>query len=332
MRVAFFSNPPEDGVDGTIRSVDLFAKGLRALGEEVALVEKAEELQDFAPDLVHAHSHVGAGTAAFRFASERNLPLVLTHHSIDFENPSAAVSYSNHCDFVIAPTPSIAELIQRQGVTAAIAVVPTGIEVDVFARGDGPSFRRNHGIPQDSFVIGHLGRLIPSKRISYLSSALSIFLTRHPHSYALICGEGSEKSALMAEFAATGAADRLRILGYLPDDQIADAYAAMDLFAFASLRDTQGIVLLEAMAAGIPVLAHRATGPQDLIIDGTCGWLLPPDSAPTTFTAAMEDIFRLPDRSAWSVAARQRAKEYDWLTTARHLLQQYQRVLSQRLS
>lgn len=302
-----------------------------------------EALDRFAPDLVHAHQPFLLGDTARRYARRRGLPLVLTHHTLygraadrvflrrleALERAAGrlAVAYSNDCEAVVAPTGSVAALLMEEGVLGEIGIVPTGIDTGRFSSGRGERFRATHAIPADGFVVGHLGRLIPAKRVAYLAEAVAEFMADSIHARALFCGEGEAAGEIRARFEAAGLAKRLTLVGNLPDDEVSDAYAAMDVFAFASLTDTQGIVLLEAMAAGTPVLALRATGPQDLVVDGVCGRLLDPGSAPRDFAKALAEFASDPSRIELAGAARRHAASYDRRRCADALVGIYQGVL-----
>jgi glycosyltransferase involved in cell wall biosynthesis len=382
MRIAMFTNTFAPLIGGIEKSVATFAEDLRKLGHEVLIVtlEQGETdhtedgilrlpalhkaaggqyafllpgaaglnaaLNEFAPDLIHAHQPFMLGSSAYRHAVRRGVPLVFTNHTLyeryadrtflgeiealERAARALAVVFSNRCDAVIAPTASIARILKSQGVEPAIEIVPTGIDIPKFACGDGTAFRRCYGIPDDVLLVGHLGRLIPAKRVEFLAEATAEFLKSTPDGYALFCGEGDSIPALSEHFAATGVEDRLILLGNLPETEIGDAYAAMDLFTFASMTDTQGIVLLEAMAAGTPVLAIRATGPEDLVIDGESGWLLDPETTPAEFAGELQKLVTGPNLRSHTAAARARAGEFDRQFCARALLDVYRKALKRK--
>ncbi len=376
MKIAMFTNTFAPLVGGIEKSVATFREDLRVLGHEVLVVTLqqggeepgepgllrlpalpgvvggqyawklpgaaglSEALDEFSPDLIHAHQPFMLGSSAYRHSVRRGLPLVFTNHTLyeryadrsflggleALERAARAlvVVYSSRCDAVIAPTGSIAEILEAQGVASKIDIVPTGIDIAKFARGDGAGFRKRHGIPGDAFLVGHLGRLIPAKRVAYLAEATAGFLSGSTQAFALFCGEGEAVGEIRDRFTAAGVADRLVLVGNLPDDEVPDAYAAMDLFTFASLTDTQGIVLLEAMAAGVPVLALRATGPQDLVIDGWCGRLLAPEANPADFSRAIAEFSLSPELAAFAGAAREHAASFDRRRCVGQLLAVYE--------
>jgi len=139
-------------------------------------------LDSFQPDIVHAHHPYLLGMTALRIARYRNLPLVFTHqtryeqytHYVPGDSPTLkqfvgelATRYADLSDQVFAPSETIRDLLQERGVTKPIAVVPTGVKLNHFKRGDGARFRAQMNIPEDFFVIGHLGRLAPEKNLAF---------------------------------------------------------------------------------------------------------------------------------------------------------------------
>ncbi|MBF0392260.1 MAG: glycosyltransferase [Alphaproteobacteria bacterium] len=256
----------------------------------------------FQPGLVHAHHPFLLGGTALRVARRRGLPLVFTHHTmyerythyVPGDSPALkrfavtlSTSYANLCDAVVAPSESVAELLRRRGVRRPISVVPTGIDPARLAAGDGRGFRAAHGIAPGAHVVGHLGRLAPEKNLPFLTEAVTRFLERRRDAMFLVAGWGPSEETLAESFAEAGLADRLVLAGPIRPERVADAYAAMDVFAFASLSETQGLVLTEAMAAGVPVVALDAPGAREVVRDGRNGRLLAPESSPEVFAAAL---------------------------------------------
>jgi 1,2-diacylglycerol 3-alpha-glucosyltransferase len=249
-----------------------------------------EGLKDFLPQVVHSHHPFLLGDTALRVAASREVPVVFTHHTM-YENYTHYVpgdspqlkrfvidlttGYCNLCDAVIAPSETVADLLLRRGVTVPVAVIPTGVDLKVFAGADGPAYRRAAGIPESAFVVGHVGRLAPEKNMGFLADAVAGFLARHPGRRFLLVGEGPSKEPLLATFAGHGLSERVHLGGVLQGRELASAYNAMNVFAFASLTETQGMVLTEAMAAGVPVVAIDAPGACEVVRDGENGRLVP---------------------------------------------------------
>jgi glycosyltransferase involved in cell wall biosynthesis len=262
----------------------------------------SETIDAFGPDIVHSQHPFLLGMTAVRIARHRGLPLVFTHHTlyeqythyVPGDSPALkrfaielATRYANLSDQVFAPSESIRDLLLQRGVTTPIAVVPTGVHLERFAQGDGSAFRRQVGIPEEAFVVGHLGRLAPEKNLEFLARAVADFVDRDPHAHFLVIGTGPSEAILRDLFAAADLETRLHIAGILQEQALADALHAMDVFAFASTSETQGMVLTEAMAAGLPVVALDAPGAREVVRDGQNGRLLG-DATPAAFSAALQ--------------------------------------------
>ena len=261
----------------------------------------SDSIDAFRPDIVHSQHPFLLGITALRLARHRGLPLVFTHHTLYDQythyvpgDSSAlkrfaielATRYANLCDQVFAPSESIQTLLQQRGVTTPIAVVPTGVRLEYFAQGDGLAFRREMGIPETAFVVGHLGRLAPEKNLEFLTQAVTDFINRNSRAHFLLIGNGPSENAIRAAFARAGMESQLHIAGILQQQPLADALHAMDVFAFASMSETQGMVLTEAMAAGLPVVALDAPGAREVVSDGLNGRLLT-EASSATFGAAL---------------------------------------------
>lgn len=306
----------------------------------------ADALDAFCPDLIHAHHPYLLGMTALREARTRNLPLVFTHHTryeyythyVPMDSPALkrfvielATRYANLCDLVFAPSESIAKLLRQRGVKTAIEVVPTGVRLEQFEHGDGQGMRKSLGIPQEAFVVGHVGRLAPEKNLGFLAKAVADFLARHPAAHFLIAGRGPCEDDIHHHCHTLGVADRLHLIGVLVDQHLANAYHAMDVFAFASRSETQGLVLVEAMAASVPVVALDAPGVREVVEDQSNGRLVMSED-PAAFSAALDWIFALPSpqRQALREAARRTAERFALPRTADQAISSYQKLLATR--
>lgn len=250
-------------------------------------------VRELEPDVIHAHHPFLLGATAHRLARAYRIPMVFTHHTmyerythyVPGDSPalkrfvvSLSTSFANLCDLVFAPSESVAQEIARRGVTAPVEVVPTGVDTEALGTGDGPAFRAELGIPDDAFVVGHLGRLAPEKNLPFLTRAVARFLAAEPRARFLVVGVGPSADDLAAVLRAGGLTGRLHTAGILQGQSLVNAYHAMDAFAFASLSETQGLVVAEAMAAGVPVVALDAPGVREVVRDGENGRLLPAET------------------------------------------------------
>jgi 1,2-diacylglycerol 3-alpha-glucosyltransferase len=176
---------------------------------------------------------------------------------------------------VIAPSQSVADMLRERGVEARIEVIPTGVDVDCFTRGDGAAFRASHGISPEAFVVGYVGRLAHEKNLHVLAEQVARFLEAEPRAFFLVVGAGPAESEIREALQPASISDRWRLAGVLDGQELIDAYHALDVFAFASQSETQGMVVTEAMAAGIPVVALDGPGVRDVVRERVNGRLIP---------------------------------------------------------
>lgn len=259
---------------------------------------------EFAPDLIHAQHPFLLGGTALRMAARREIPLVYTFHTFydrylhylpggssaamkRFVNTLVA-GYANLCDHVIAPSHSVRNELLHRGVTTPVDIIPTGIDVSAIAAGDGGRFRERHGIPSDAFVLGFVSRIAEEKNLAFLCDAVKAFLEKTPSAWFVVAGTGPLEDDVREWFAHSRVASRFLLLGNLTGSDLHDLYNAMDVFAFASHSETQGLVVAEAMAAGTPVVALRASGVEDVVEDGRNGRLLEGEDREAFYRALQE--------------------------------------------
>lgn len=304
----------------------------------------SRHLHEFRPDLIHAHHPFFLGDAALRTARELGRPLVFTHHTMyeDYTHyvpvnqqllrqfvVRLSTDYANLCDHVIAPSESVADLLHQRGVESSIAVIPTGVDLALFSGGNGRAMRQQLGIPPGSKVIGHVGRLAPEKNLDYLAAAIARYLGHDAGagSCCLIVGSGPSQTQIQEIFQGQGVADRLYLAGRRTGQELADAYAAMDLFAFASKTETQGMVLAEAMAAGKPVIALDAPGAREVVHSAEVGRLLHGDAEREAFADALAE-FPLAGEAYEELAqaAKEWARVFSREQCCRRLVQVYEQL------
>lgn len=305
-----------------------------------------ERIDAFAPDIVHSQHPFLLGMSAVRIARRLGLPLVFTHHTlyerythyVPGDSPALrrftielATRYANLCDRVFAPSESVQALLQQRGVTVPVEVLPTGVYPAQFAEGDGAGCRRRMGIPEEAFVVGHLGRLAPEKNLAFLATAVADLAAGDPRSHFLVVGSGPSEEAMQAVFSEAGLGDRLHLAGTLQGQGLTDALHAMDLFAFASTSETQGMVLTEAMAAGLPVVALDAPGAREVVEDRHNGRLLAV-ADPAAFAGALTWM-RAQAPGAWRAmrqAALATADAYSMARSADRALAAYESLMAAR--
>jgi glycosyltransferase involved in cell wall biosynthesis len=185
----------------------------------------------------------------------------------------------------IALTPEEGKDYLNLGVTKPnnLSVIHSGVDLNCFRRSATKSNpkRKELAIPSDSLVVGYVGWLIPIKGVNYLLDAMAEVVKQHPNSLLLLVGKGDEKGEeeirLSKQVENLGIANNVRFLGWRPDvDKIMGCF---DIFVLPSLNEGMGRVLVEAMSAGLPIVASRVGGIPDLIKDGENGLLVPPANA-----------------------------------------------------
>jgi glycosyltransferase involved in cell wall biosynthesis len=242
--------------------------------------------------VLHAHHPFLLGPAAARLARRLARPLVFTYHTryekyahyIPLSRPvveRAAVwlstRFADRCDTVIAPSALIREELQGRGVRAPIAVVPTGVDLHHFCPGDRAEARRGLGLDPTGVLLLYVGRLDREKSVDRVILAFDRVASTVPDARLLLVGQGTEDARLRALARTLPAAPRIAFLGARRHDALAGCYRAADAFLFASETETQGLVLAEAAACGVPAVAVDAPGCAEVIRDGETGLLTKSD-------------------------------------------------------
>ena len=303
-------------------------------------------LDAFKPDIAHSHHPFLLGYTAIRIAHHYGMPIVFTHHTRyeDYTHYAPGDSlalkrfvvqlstgYCNLCDQVFAPSQSIADLLALQGVTTPISVVPTGVDGTLYATASGSRFRQEHKIPEDAYVVGHVGRLAPEKNLSFLVKAVRQYLLKNERAWFLVVGNGPSAAEIKTLFSEGELNGRICLTGSLSGQELVDAYHAMDVFAFSSKTETQGMVLVEAMTAGIPVVALDASGVREVVRDRINGCLLNSEDE-EAFSAALHWISTCNPNQRNSVIreVRKTAAQYSTEHTAKNALQCYQSLAKKK--
>ena len=234
-------------------------------------------------DLVHIQTPFAAHYAGLAAARREGVPVLATYHTL-FEEylhhyapflPARGLralarhvsrSQCNALDGVVVPSPAMQARLNEYGVRRPIHVLPTGIPLTRFASGDRVRFRAAHGIAAGRPVALFVGRVAHEKNIGFLLEMTAVAVKRRPDLLLLVAGEGPALPALRAQAARLGLGEAVRFTGYLDRRrELPDCYAAADVFVFASRTETQGLVLLEAMAVGLPVVALAQMGTADIL-------------------------------------------------------------------
>lgn len=294
-------------------------------------------------DVIHAHHPALLGQVAARKAEAMEIPLVFTHHTRYREYSHYAFGvpknlakqvierwigdYMSQCQHIVVPSESIkAILTETYGVEEGITAVPTGIDVATYQQARAGDVRQKHGWADDDVVLISLGRLAKEKNWETLITAVAPVIKKHANVRLVILGEGEERDGLESLARALGVAERVNLIGTVPFDKVPNYLQAADIFCFASVTETQGLVTLEAMAAGLPVVAVNATGTSDAVSDGVEGLLTENDA-----DALTQALLRVLDDEALKAqlakSAAQKSQEFDIEKQAKRLVQVYEQAI-----
>lgn len=243
---------------------------------------------DVPMDLVHTHSPFTMGQAGVAFARLRNVPLVCTIHSL-YEDYLAyynittkvfrqavrrfTVAYCNQVQRVLAPSGYVKDQLEACGVQVPIDVLATGVELELYPSADPEWPYTYFNLPRGRKLLLSAGRLAPEKSINLLLQAVALLVRRGSNVHFLVVGAGPEEARLRTMVADLGLRDRVTLGGLLPKERLIDCYTAADLFMFASTIETQGLVVLEAMAAGLPAVAVDSPAIRETMGDCNAGFL-----------------------------------------------------------
>lgn len=293
-----------------------------------------QAIEEFEPDLIHVVNPAFLGVGGIYYAKKLNIPLVASYHThlpqylqhyglgalegVLWELLKAA--HNKACLNLCTSSAMVRELIAH------------GIErVDLWQRGvDTEMFqphlasaamrsRLSQGNPHDPLLL-YVGRVSAEKQIDEIKPVLEAI----PEARLAIVGDGPNREALEAHFAGT----KTHFVGYLQGLELASAFASADAFVFPSRTETLGLVLLEAMAAGCPVVAARSGGIPDIVTDGVNGYLFEPDDPDGAIAATKSLLEATQIREQLRRNARAEAEQWGWAAATKQLQSYYRQVLS----
>ncbi len=269
-----------------------------------------EVIEKWRPHLIHSHHPFLLGKAGLEMADEFGLPLVYTFHTLyeffthylmlDSDAVRKAVRdyvirYANRTNLVIAPTAPIAEYLAEAGVEVKVVPVPTGVDFSRFKKVTPETVKDlagKYGLDKFDAVLLNVGRISQEKNVALCLRALKKLVDKGRNYALFMVGDGPEIGALDKEAAELGLSGRLIWGGFLDQDTLAAAYFLGDVFLFPSLSDTQGIVLYEAGAAGLPVVATETMASRAAVKPGKNGLFA--DDDPGDFADKIQRVLDAP--------------------------------------
>lgn len=281
--------------------------GVRRIPSRYVLLDPEDRMMKTAPiraltaqlagekfDLVHIQTPFVAHYRGTELARRLGVPCIETYHTFFEEYLFHYVPFlprewlravarrfsrvqGNSVDALVVPSTAMRDVLSSYGVNSPLHVIPTGIPLTQFSGGDGAAFRHGLGVPADAPLMLFVGRVAHEKNIGFLLRAFRLALDRNPAARLVIAGEGPALAGLRKSARDLDVAARVHFVGYLDRGRaLLDCYRAADAFVFASRTETQGLVLLEAMAMGVPVISTAVMGTCDIVGPGR-GALVPRD-------------------------------------------------------
>ncbi len=292
-------------------------------------------------DVLHSHDPFSIGFYGLTYARRKRLPYVHTYHTLYPEYvhyvwetrltrrlaERLSRDFCEACSSIVAPSTKIERHLREWGVTVPIDVIATGVDVERFRSADPvrvEALRSKAGILPGEKTLLYMGRLGREKNVELLLRAL--WHTRRVDSRLVIAGDGPQRAELESLAKQLDLENRVSFVGYLKPDDVVAAYRLADAFAFASTSETQGLVIGEAMAAGLPVIAVEDRAVEDFVLDDRTGVVVPgrPEDLAAAFDRLLADDGR---RASLAEAALTRSRNFSIEHQAALLEQHYSRAI-----
>jgi len=322
------------------------------LGEISAAIPVSPFVDQLLPalklDVIHTHHPILLGQTAARKAAELGLPLVFTFHTQYWEYthyvpfPQEVIQdflknavhkwlkdFMQKCQHIIIPSESMKDILVREyGLEGHYTVVPTGTNLEPFLTADGDALRKAQGW-QDETILISVGRLASEKNWETLLHAFAKVYPAHQNLRLVLLGDGPARESLEALAAELGIAERVSFMGSIPFGEIPAYLKAADAFSFASVTETQGLVTIEAMAAGLPIVAVDASGTRDIVEHGTQGFLVEND--PDALAKGLHELLSDPHQmKRFSNSALKKAKTFDVNQLSQQLVSVYEQAIQDK--
>jgi len=243
-------------------------------------------------DIIHTQTYFPMGIHAAYLARRYNIPLVHTYHTLwsEYTHYSflphkstlkaitwGSKAYCNLCDLVISPSQAIKDVLLGYGVTKPIRVLPTGIEARPTDTENVMDIRKIFRIKPETRILCFAGRFGREKNLYFLLRAFKLIQQAVPDCILLMVGDGPEMNSLRNYSVQQGISQKTIFTGYIPNEQMMNVLSSAALFLFASLTETQGLAIIEAMPAGVPAVVVDAMGSRETVAGDTGGMLAQAD-------------------------------------------------------
>jgi glycosyltransferase involved in cell wall biosynthesis len=288
-----------------------------------------EELSRFKPDIVHVVNPAVLGLAGLFYSKTLNIPLIASYHT---HLPEYLQHYGlgmlegvlwellkaghNQASLNLCTSTAMMQALTEHGIER-VNLWQRGVDTETFQPHLASVEMRNHlsqGHPEDPLLL-YVGRLSAEKEIDRIKPILEAI----PNARLALVGDGPNRQTLEKYFAGTST----HFVGYLGGQELAAAFASADAFVFPSRTETLGLVLLEAMAAGCPVVAARSGGIPDIVEDGVNGYLFDPRDEQGAIAATQRLLSQQEERETLRRNARREAERWSWASATRQLQNYY---------
>lgn len=292
-------------------------------------------------DVIHSHDPFSIGLYGLTYARRKRLPYIHTYHTLYPEYvhyvwetrltrrlaERLSRDFCDMCTSIVAPSTKIERHLRDWGVTVPIDVIATGVDMERFSKRDDArveAARAAAGAMGSDRVMLYMGRLGREKNVELLIRAL--WHSRRPDTRLVIAGDGPSRMELEQLVQELGLEERVSFVGYLQREEVVAAYHAADAFAFGSTSETQGLVIGEAMAAGLPVIAAQDRAVEDFVVDRRTGLMVP--GRPEDMAAAMDELASDDEmRARMGAAAHERARHFSIAHQAERLERHYTQAI-----
>ena len=315
-------------------------------------IEVKKALDEFRPDVVHVQVSDPIGLSVVWYARRRGIPVVTTEHNQPdvFTDPlkvpgvvKKPVNYlltsyfrnrQSKSDFVTMPTEqAIKDLIwsRGKGFPVSVAAVSNGVDLTDFKPGKAPvEIYHKYSLPNDRPVVLYVGRVDPEKRVGVVLDAFKEARKKVPKALLVVVGDGVDKVRLMQKTKKMGLGDDVKFLGRVLPPDLYELYKIGDVFATASEIETQGIVLIEAAACGLPLIAVNKGAVSEVCRDGENGYLCQPGNVTEISEAMVKILSDSGLRIRFSENSIKIASEHDFEKTLDKFENIYRKVISDK--
>lgn len=305
-----------------------------------------KEMKKVKFDIVHTQHPFICGLYALNYSKQKKVPLVFTFHTqyqayshyfplpVNFVKKSAlfwAASFCNKCDLVVTPSETIKKMVESIKVKSLIKVIPTGINISDFETSRSKilsqKIKQEYNIPQKTFLLITAGRLAKEKNFFFLLRSFKQVAEQIENVHLLFAGDGPVREDLYDSARELKIIDKVTFAGMMPRTKLIQCYTAADLFVFSSLTETQGLVVIEAMAGGTPVVVVDSAAVSEVIDNAVDGFKVTENEkefAKKVVLILKNEVLRI----KMSTNARKKAKSYTSQNMALKLLQEYEKLIN----